>query len=277
MVCCCTPLTHEEDGLVEDLVKDREQGRNKKLFKDFEEDWKEAVLNYAEHEGNPEEISPLNVSKKLKTALINLYLSPNKTAASIKSELSSHSLTYCPFCGETGRPNTLDHYLPKDVFPEFSISHSNLVPMCDKCQGKKLETYLNEDGSKAFLHPYFDIDDVVLFVEVEGEYDPIVKVKLVAESSNVAEELCNSHLKNLGVNSRFIQYFSTRYPNVVMGICKAYKGRGDSTEAEVRRYLEAVKLSSESEATNHWDAIIFRSLLKADDWINFIVEQARRV
>ena len=73
----------------------------------------------------------------------------------------------CPLCGQ--RPvSTLDHYLPKDYFPELSVMPVNLVPACKDCNYNKLNFRpQTEDDSP--LHPYYDQVDseVWLFAEVE--------------------------------------------------------------------------------------------------------------
>ncbi|HEL5401828.1 TPA: hypothetical protein UOJ25_001943 [Stenotrophomonas maltophilia] len=60
----------------------------------------------------------------------------------------------CPYCG-LGQATTLDHYLPKSRFPQFSVSVCNLVPSCRDCQSKKGRDYALHKSSQT-LHPYFD-------------------------------------------------------------------------------------------------------------------------
>ena len=60
----------------------------------------------------------------------------------------------CPFCNY-GSVETLDHLLPKELYPGFSVKPTNLVGSCDRCNKLKLNAAPTgpDDG---FLHPYFD-------------------------------------------------------------------------------------------------------------------------
>lgn len=62
----------------------------------------------------------------------------------------------------------MDHYVPKEEFPEFSVMALNLVPCCGECNGYK-SSYWRDFGRRAFINFYCDqISDVgFLFVKVE--------------------------------------------------------------------------------------------------------------
>jgi hypothetical protein len=141
--------------------------KHKHFYERIKKDLIDRAQFYSVHQGNPENILPINLrdytdsnedalSRKL--SLIGLY-SPKEGKiphAQLEQIRKENSLVVCPSCGEPGRPRTLDHYLPKDVFPEFAIVLLNLTPMCDWCQGEKLAEYITSDGRKRYIHPYFD-------------------------------------------------------------------------------------------------------------------------
>lgn len=60
----------------------------------------------------------------------------------------------CPLCNY-GSVETLDHVLPKRLYPSFSVTPTNLVGSCDRCNRLKGEAAPTgpDDG---FLHPYFE-------------------------------------------------------------------------------------------------------------------------
>jgi 5-methylcytosine-specific restriction endonuclease McrA len=60
----------------------------------------------------------------------------------------------CPLC-LVREASELDHYLPKRKFPELAIVPLNLVPICDECNGTKLE-YVGENPDDQMLHGYYD-------------------------------------------------------------------------------------------------------------------------
>ena len=68
--------------------------------------------------------------------------------------LASAPLGICPMCGR-GDAQQVDHYLPKDKFPELSIYAPNLVPTCDSCNTNKRALVGNATTGR-FLHAYLD-------------------------------------------------------------------------------------------------------------------------
>ena len=61
----------------------------------------------------------------------------------------------CPFCGGLGHAWTLDHYLPKAIFPAYSVHPSNLVPCCRDCNSGKSASF-GMSMQEQTLHPYLD-------------------------------------------------------------------------------------------------------------------------
>lgn len=74
----------------------------------------------------------------------------------IYNKLLSHTPhSMCPICSQR-KVSSIDHYLPKSLFPSLAVAPVNLIPACDPCNKKKLDKVANtyENGT---LHPYFDI------------------------------------------------------------------------------------------------------------------------
>lgn len=60
----------------------------------------------------------------------------------------------CPLCGRRD-VSSLDHYLPKSLYPLYAVAPVNLIPCCRECNGKKAALIANAP-EKQTLHPYFD-------------------------------------------------------------------------------------------------------------------------
>ena len=60
----------------------------------------------------------------------------------------------CPMCGH-GDVDTIDHYLPKRMFPCLALVPLNLIPCCSKCNHGKGDK-LPKSSTEQPLHPYFD-------------------------------------------------------------------------------------------------------------------------
>ncbi|MGX8833661.1 HNH endonuclease [Amedibacillus sp. YH-ame6] len=65
------------------------------------------------------------------------------------------SSSICPYCGKR-HTKTVDHFLSKTNFPNYSVTPINLVPCCSDCNKSKD----NKDGSlnefSQLFHPYWD-------------------------------------------------------------------------------------------------------------------------
>ncbi len=63
---------------------------------------------------------------------------------------------YCPMCGgETHK--TVDHYLPRSPWAEFSFFSANLVPSCGNCNTKRGNRASSPGSKPRIFHPYFDV------------------------------------------------------------------------------------------------------------------------
>jgi len=60
----------------------------------------------------------------------------------------------CPLCGHR-TVSTLDHHLPKALFPALAVAPVNLVPACGDCNKAKLDVRPATPQEQTF-HPYFD-------------------------------------------------------------------------------------------------------------------------
>lgn len=60
----------------------------------------------------------------------------------------------CPYCGQR-TVDSLDHYLPKSIYPALAVTPINLVPACSACNKTKLD-FQPTDAKDLILHPYYD-------------------------------------------------------------------------------------------------------------------------
>jgi hypothetical protein len=111
---------------------------------------------YDATQGNPS-LAPMRLTELERVALKENYrlLYGEGPLADLRDAiLSSARLRKCPMCSR-GDVATLDHYLPKTAYPEFSIYAMNLVPACTNCNHKKLNMIGSLVGGR-FLHAYYD-------------------------------------------------------------------------------------------------------------------------
>ncbi|MFK0269672.1 hypothetical protein [Pseudomonas asiatica] len=117
---------------------------------------------YLKTEGSPQ-LPAADVSDELVTLLHRLYEGASKNHGfDWIHRIRDAQLTSCPMCGNLS-VGTVEHYLPKNPFPEFSVFSFNLVPSCNACNRKRGSRHKNGIKYK-LLHPAFDKD---LFGRIE--------------------------------------------------------------------------------------------------------------
>ena len=177
---------------------------------DYEQKVK-AQLLYSTPQNNckKDEIALGEVTKKELKDVYSLHMVERaKPARAIyDSLLSQSSLGKCPFCG-FGQASTLDHYLPKSKYPQFSVLPFNLVPCCQDCNtGKSTAIATTAEGQS--LHPYFDhqnfIDDQWLYAEVIQTTPATIRffVKAPDHWDDISRARVEAHFKAFKLTSRY--------------------------------------------------------------------------
>jgi 5-methylcytosine-specific restriction endonuclease McrA len=116
--------------------------------------WQATYAEYRRHRGNPWHIFRTAFVPDVSDQQAALYESQSSSQRIVK--IRQMQLKSCPMCGSSVT-GTVDHYLPKEDFPEFSVMAANLVPACSHCNsGKKGRTFRGAFPNERFLHPYFD-------------------------------------------------------------------------------------------------------------------------
>lgn len=89
----------------------------------------------------------------------------------------------CGICCLCGHANAgeVDHYLPKNRFPEYTIYTDNLIAACGRCNRKKASRFERRGGGPAFIHPYLDQlpDEQFLVCDVRVTDTVLVNFKVV--------------------------------------------------------------------------------------------------
>jgi hypothetical protein len=207
----------DQDAFIDQVVIERQKGKNAQFFTGIKADRNARVQAYLAASGDPALIQPWQAAQPDAQKFQNLYSHPTKGSIQepVLASLRSRELQMCPTCGEDGTPNTLDHYLPKQTYPEFSITACNLVPMCDICQGEKLTDTVNAANKRLFLHPYFDqfIDQQVLHLDIGEPYDAPMTITLTPHPGldPLQTALVARHLEHLAIAKRYHRFFKDEY------------------------------------------------------------------
>lgn len=159
-----------------------------------------------------------------------------------------------------GTVTTLDHYLPKSIYPLLSISPLNLVPCCSDCNKNKLSEKPKKSEDEA-LHPYYDdVEDLIwlqaqivnILPDPEFEFfvsdsviDPILKIR-------IAEHIQLFKLDYL-YNLQSIEEFF----NIEHNLKKLYR---ETSIEEIKEFLHDAYLSRKKIYNNSWATAFYYCL-----------------
>ncbi|WP_133407290.1 HNH endonuclease [Parashewanella tropica] len=215
-------------------------------------------------------VFPCDEDKEL---LIDFYEhAPKKLNEEIIKRRNKHELKDCPYCGMPLRPLTLDHFIPKSTWPEYSILPNNLVPQCRGCAPIKGEKYFDDANKQClFISPiYSDLLEKVslkinvTFVKSTNKYDFEV---IFCVNSNIEEDDENrlvSHIKTLKVKSRIELYCKETVIDLINS-CEAKK-------FNLRMVLQSRKEEKfvDENSVRDWQTALYLGLLDNIDFFKYL-------
>lgn len=157
-----------------DLITDGIKKNIKKAYTDYEEKYNSNSLATITKSTLPD-----TSLKQLK----DLYSYKSKKIRDLRGFiLANNSTRICPCCTIASETSTMDHIVPKEKHPEFSVNPLNLIPCCASCNSHKSDDWL--DGqSLRFLNLYKD--------DIPSERYLYVKLTVINEEIQVEFNLQN--------------------------------------------------------------------------------------
>ncbi|WCO00565.1 HNH endonuclease signature motif containing protein [Psychroserpens ponticola] len=152
-------------------------------------------------------LNPHGFDGEVKTNLLKLYSSERKALIELKKTLTTNEfeqrINTCPNC-TIDNVSSLDHFIPKEEFPEFSVNPINLIPCCTICNSKKKDKWKN-DSSLLFINLYSHIIPLTqyLFVDITSKTEFEFRIENRTGIDSDLFEIIKSHYGQLGLLERF--------------------------------------------------------------------------
>ncbi|MFF6783872.1 HNH endonuclease [Streptomyces sp. NPDC012510] len=171
----------------------------------------------------------------------------------------------CPLCGH-GVVRTLDHFLPKMMFPALCVDPLNLVPACADCNHVKGESHPT-DAETTPLHPYLDRID----------QDPWLEAR-VADSNpawldfffspppgwkQILIDRTRHHFELFGLARLFAVQANRTVNNIRQQLTAMLNAGGKDL---VRAYLVEEAETRLADRLNGWEGVTYRALARDDDF-----------
>lgn len=221
--------------------------------------------DYSRRAPHVEALDDLHLTADQCEALVHSYTGETAPLFKARSKLLERVEAYrCPFCG-LSEAATLDHYLPKELHPQFAIYPKNLIPCCYLCNNRKREKVVDEGTQvRLFLHPYYDTIPALSFVSVDVQLAP--DALLLRWSVNRARGMrhrtflqLQSHFHELDLASRYRRMSLDLLRDMLPALQRSYGG--------ARRWKRVSKeLGTQSQdaadrnGSNYWKAVLFDAL-----------------
>jgi hypothetical protein len=227
---------------------------------------------YMAHEPNLEALPLSDINVFCADALVKCYSSRTKSLDSLRDKLlypDVNDFDECPFCG-IGEPSTLDHYLPKEEFPEFSIFSKNLIPICSPCNSSYKGAKWIENGERLFIHTYFDIFPAQAFFTASIKVG--VKLSLAFNALHVPahidfSDLFSRHFEKLKLNDRYKRKAASEIARKQRRFEAIFRKSSSPIDVASALLQEAVNLRAEY-SHNHWKPVLYEALSRSPDFCN---------
>lgn len=206
-----------------------------------------------------------------KDAMRHAYTVETAPMTELRGDLLKRiSVARCPFCG-ISESSTLDHYLPKEKYPEFSVFPMNLIPSCAICNTRKRDRILDEGTNvRMFLHPCYDTipDAAFVDVRVRMKEDALIVTYRVVQPGGIEPHVfqhLKSHFEELDLADRYrrmgIEHLGGQYP----ALRRAF-GPGKDAIRVAEKLIEGAEDFEEVAGPNYWLAKLYRALASNKDF-----------
>ena len=145
----------------------------------------------------------------------------------------------CPLC-EVNDVYHLDHYIPREKMPEFSVHPLNLIYLCHNCNETKGTKWLDAAGQRMIFNAYFDslsgLETLVCKVNkiINGmPWADIIENTAIHHNDDSRREL--KTYKELGID----KLYENKVNEYLQTQCKLAKGQVEQLKAEGKSIDEA--------------------------------------
>ncbi len=115
------------------------------------------------------------------------YKNDNVEGLCNRLKISNNGEWMCPICQVTP-VNSMDHYIPKDKYPLYTVQPRNLVPCCTTCNGHKSENVF-EAGKRKYWNAFLDsVEQRYLYCNITLE-NGIPTCNFTTEQGEISDEL----------------------------------------------------------------------------------------
>lgn len=169
----------------------------------------------------------------------------------------------CSYC-QYGQAKTLDHFIPKDFIPAFSIDPWNLVPCCHQCN-HELGTQYSDQHTEQLLHPY-SLPHVGLWLRASISPGPPLTVTFFAAPdpslSNELQERIKNQFDTLGLANLYEKVSGRDTTTIGRTLSRLFSG--DEADIVREHLLEQAQNVDDGNDSNDRKRALYAALAESD-------------
>lgn len=179
----------------------------------------------------------------------------------------------CPYCGD-GKIEEVDHYVPKEDYPEFTLYPNNLIPLCNKCNKKKGNKFVDSQNKRQFINFYYDNIDSIEFLSVDISFNSIdiiksTKVKYIADYYKIADEYLRKIVQNHYSNLELLRKYNEAAIYEISELIAVLQGQPIRDRNDIRIMADGWILGKRNNqmkkaGKNDWKYLLYEKLYTID-------------
>ncbi|WP_419868720.1 HNH endonuclease signature motif containing protein [Chryseobacterium sp. CT-SW4] len=277
-----TNFDEDSFAVYKDAVKRKRDITKKNVLIGLESRIEPQFILYAEKFNDKKiyEITSLGFDDAEKSVLIDLYQYNSYVIRSLKNKILDKQIATinatCQYC-TLNSVETLDHFIPKEEFPEFSVNPLNLLPCCPTCNSKK--SYLCFDGEESlFLNLYLDELPNKKYLKAEFDFNndiPLVTFSLYNPENidRINFRTIRNHYERLNLLERMREKSNEIITEIINSLRTYYKLDSD-IESLKNFIVDEENENKEAYGYNYWKSVLRLSLIQYDEfWKKYIINQ----
>lgn len=181
----------------------------------------------------------------------------------------------CPLCG-INDVTDIDHYMPRSIFPEYSVHLLNLIPLCHTCNNKKRDIWLSGRGKRLIFNAYFDelVKDDILICEITIDNNNMPVANVVLNDSIERTEqtiLVTRTIKKMD----YIGIYNDKVNDLLAGETLRIKEQLFTRDVDCTKEWEHLKkvytnMIEHTNIYNEAEILLFKGLVMSSDFENWI-------
>lgn len=180
--------------------------------------------------------------------------------------LANSKKSRCCFCSYED-PTELDHFLPKSVFPEFSILPINLIPSCHRCNKLKASA-TPTSAANCYIHPYYEEYADLVWLETRLNFDFSGSLTITYHISGTLEAsqpTLAARIERQFKSLQLHQRYSLQASEEVSAIAYRLENlRNSAGREQVRNHLNEEAQSRARINRNSWQSALYQALHQTD-------------